>query len=267
MSVAGEISESRASLHLAAAPQLNCNRVGPRLRNRVKDMSVADEIPAEESLRVQFSELNIRSRWYSSQLWQLPLAYLTLTGAGAVSIDTRDARELAIAFIGFAALGILLSVHLIGMRDGEARAIRALRDVEDSLKLKPTVQYRPGTYVVPLQAAVVLATVLWALIGLHNLFAARGITVGFFGHGTGANMLATAGLISDAVGASILATGLIVSPSEAVKLASSYSSGDTEGENLKLPPVADRLRQSRRAKFGLAFLLGGFLAQMMSYWL
>jgi hypothetical protein len=35
---------------------------------------------------------------------------------------------------------------------------------------------------------------------------------------------------------------------------------------LALPPVADRLRQSRSVKWGLAFLILGFLLQIIASW-
>jgi len=83
------------------------------------------------------------------------------------------------------------------------------------------------------------------------------------------------GLVLDIVGAIILTRGLIVSNHQAVELGRGYAaisrggyevSGDPTPENLALPPVADRLRQSRSAKWGLAFLILGFLLQIIASW-
>jgi hypothetical protein len=83
------------------------------------------------------------------------------------------------------------------------------------------------------------------------------------------------GLVLDIVGAIILTRGLIVSNHQAVELGRGSAaisrggyeaSGDPTPENLALPPVADRLRQSRSAKRGLAFLILGFLLQIIASW-
>jgi hypothetical protein len=42
--------------------------------------------------------------------------------------------------------------------------------------------------------------------------------------------------------------------------------GETLEENVRLPGIADRLRQSRNAEIGLAFLVAGFLLQIVAAW-
>jgi hypothetical protein len=42
--------------------------------------------------------------------------------------------------------------------------------------------------------------------------------------------------------------------------------GDTLEENLQLPGIADRLRQSCNAKIGLVFLVAGFGLQIVAAW-
>lgn len=79
-------------------------------------------------------------------------------------------------------------------------------------------------------------------------------------------LITSAGLVSDAVGAWILAAGLIISKENALKLGLSRVVGETEEEQLADPKVQDRLRQSRRAKIGLSFLLGGFGLQLIGAW-
>jgi hypothetical protein len=75
-----------------------------------------------------------------------------------------------------------------------------------------------------------------------------------------------AGLACDIVGAAWLAWGLFLSKEEAVALGVSRLAGDTLEENLQLTPVKDRLRQSRNAKIGTAFLVVGFLLQIVAAW-
>jgi hypothetical protein len=74
------------------------------------------------------------------------------------------------------------------------------------------------------------------------------------------------GLFCDLVGAAWLAWGLFIGEDEALKLGQARFSGDTRVENLKLPAVRDRLRQSRRAKVGLAILVVGFVLQIVASW-
>lgn len=73
------------------------------------------------------------------------------------------------------------------------------------------------------------------------------------------------GLACDIVGAIWLAWGLFLSKDDAIKLGVSRISGTAE-ENLQLPAVRDRLNQSRNAKVGTGFLVGGFLLQIVATW-
>lgn len=74
------------------------------------------------------------------------------------------------------------------------------------------------------------------------------------------------GLGCDAVGATYLTFGLLISKERAVELSLSRYGGETVEENLRLPAVADRLRQSRNAAIGLVFLVVGFALQIIAAW-
>ncbi len=74
------------------------------------------------------------------------------------------------------------------------------------------------------------------------------------------------GLAFDIAGATVLARGLFLSKAEAIKLGTSYYAGETDAENVELPPVQDRLKQSRNAKWGLALLIVGFGLQIVGSW-
>ena len=76
----------------------------------------------------------------------------------------------------------------------------------------------------------------------------------------------TVGLLADIFGVSLLSWGLFVSKQKALELGQSRISGDTDEENLKLPAVADRLKQSHFAKIGLSILVAGFLCQIAATW-
>jgi hypothetical protein len=75
-----------------------------------------------------------------------------------------------------------------------------------------------------------------------------------------------AGLFCDIVGAAFLSYGLFITKRRAIALGVSRLSGDTDDENLRLPAVADRLRQSHNAMIGLPFLIVGFALQLAASW-
>lgn len=72
------------------------------------------------------------------------------------------------------------------------------------------------------------------------------------------------GVLLSLLGSLALARGLLISKSEAVRLGQSYWSGGDETDKLKLPPVADRIRQSRYAILGIALLVVGTSLQLAS---
>lgn len=74
------------------------------------------------------------------------------------------------------------------------------------------------------------------------------------------------GLIFDIVGAAFLSYGLIISKKKAIELGISRICSEDDNENLKLPQVSDRLKQSRNAIIGLTLLVLGFLLQIVGSW-
>jgi hypothetical protein len=78
--------------------------------------------------------------------------------------------------------------------------------------------------------------------------------------------IAECGLVLDVAGAIVLAYGLIISRDDALRLGVGRWAGDTDEENVKLPQVRDRLRQSRNAKIGLVLLFCGFVLQIVGNW-
>ena len=77
----------------------------------------------------------------------------------------------------------------------------------------------------------------------------------------------TVGLLADIIGVSLLAWGLFTSKKKALELGVTRWAGDTDEENLTLPAVADRLKQSRFAMFGLPILVAGFACQILATWM
>lgn len=80
---------------------------------------------------------------------------------------------------------------------------------------------------------------------------------------TSAIIFTVLGLALDLAGALILAGGLFITPEEAVELSAARWSGSTLDENLRNPQAQDRLRQSKRAKWGAGLLALGFALQII----
>jgi hypothetical protein len=91
-------------------------------------------------------------------------------------------------------------------------------------------------------------------------------------HVTAAHVLTSIGLILDIVGAAVLAWGLFIKEDDALKLSAvsgqSYSADHptSRADMLKQPAVQDRLRQSKRAKWGIFGLTLGFVFQFLGTW-
>ncbi|MEO5956044.1 MAG: hypothetical protein ABIR36_10195 [Nitrospiraceae bacterium] len=124
--------------------------------------------PTSDALGTQLTELNNRSRWYSTQLWTVPFAYL---GVSALAItgflkDTQD--QLWLVLFAGALVGGFVIWHMEGIRDGEKRAVENLKNLESQLHLVPTVEYK--RYIIPFLVAVRVFTVLFFLGGVFHLW-------------------------------------------------------------------------------------------------
>jgi len=119
-----------------------------------------------ESWRIQLTELNNRSRWYSSQLWQLPFTYLAVTAIAIANLEGQKRCIIGLSFLAAFVLGVFVSWHMKGILDGEKRAVEDLREVEKKLALSPTAEYRK--YAQPLFIVVILATLIFLIVGILN---------------------------------------------------------------------------------------------------
>ena len=104
----------------------------------------ADNTQLGESLRVQLAELNKRGRWYSSELWHVPFAYLTLSGILIAQIADKWEQYVPPALIVSGVFGVFVAEHMRRLRRSEQRAIQNLIDTEKALNLPVTAQTRMG---------------------------------------------------------------------------------------------------------------------------
>jgi len=132
--------------------------------------ATAPSRPSKESLHVQLTELNNRSRWYSSELWQVPFAYLGLSGLVIGQVADKASRYLSLAFGASAVFGIFVIVHMHRLRGSERRAVKNLQDTERALNLEVTARARKGPKI--LQVAVFLAVLAYAALAFICLYRA-----------------------------------------------------------------------------------------------
>jgi len=112
----------------------------------------------------QLTELNNRSRWYSTQLWTVPFTYLGVSAIILMGFLKEASEHLWIALIACGLIGVFVVWHLKGIQDGEKRAVNALMELEKQIGL-PTAKYT-RICESPLIAAVWVFTVLFFLLGV-----------------------------------------------------------------------------------------------------
>jgi hypothetical protein len=127
----------------------------------------------EENLRIMLVELNKRSRWYSSELWQVPFAYLGLSGALIMSVVEKQPSYLCLAFLASTIFGIFVLIHMHRIRKNERRSIDNIEAVEAALGLPAghTAKVREGWKIFQwLVATAVIASSLGAIVHIVRLF-------------------------------------------------------------------------------------------------
>jgi len=98
-----------------------------------------------QALLAQLRELNERTRWYSSRLWQEPFTFF---GIAALSLQyfnyhTNKQAAGALTMLGLGAAWVLYR-HLKNMERAKTIAVNALAEVEAMLGLPPATSNRPG---------------------------------------------------------------------------------------------------------------------------
>jgi len=130
--------------------------------------------PESESLRCQLTELNNRSRWYSSELWHIPFAYLGVTGVSVTQLAVKGKTYLGVGCAGSALFGVFVLIHIFRIRAREQRAIMNLQDTERALGLPVTVKTGLGHPKI-FQIALVVAVAAYAIAALFFVLQKQGI--------------------------------------------------------------------------------------------
>lgn len=110
-------------------------------------------------LRAELTELNNRSRWYSSQLWQIPFAYLGLSAIAIGQTAEKSKDHLGAVVAASAAFGVLVLFHAVGAWRSENRVVHALIYVEKQLGLPENFRARHSFTALPMVLGVVMAVV------------------------------------------------------------------------------------------------------------
>jgi len=116
------------------------------------------------ALLVQLTELNNRARWYSSQLWQVPFAYLGVTGVLLSQMGGASPENWLLMVAVIAIFRVFIGVHMNGIADGEKRAVLNLQATEEALMIPPTALYKPN-YARPFYVLVIV------VVGLSTIAA------------------------------------------------------------------------------------------------
>ncbi|HST20356.1 MAG TPA: hypothetical protein VLR90_04530 [Blastocatellia bacterium] len=74
------------------------------------------------------------------------------------------------------------------------------------------------------------------------------------------------GLIFALAGAITLAYGLIIPSKHALQIGVPRMAAEGDEQNLRLPQVRDRMRESRFALIGIVIMALGFLLQIIGHW-
>lgn len=81
-----------------------------------------------------WKELNQRSRWYSSQLWYVPFAYIGIIGLGIEKLEKLDNLPFPLgnlAYLMMAFFSLAVFVHVCSLKFYERRAVLEMQKLEN----------------------------------------------------------------------------------------------------------------------------------------
>lgn len=86
---------------------------------------------ANDKWNVQYEQLNQRSRWYSSQLWYVPFAYVGLVGLGIEKIQRLPDPLDNLAYLMLSIFSVAVYIHVVSLKFYERRAVLGMQNMED----------------------------------------------------------------------------------------------------------------------------------------
>lgn len=133
----------------------------------LSDSPMDERQDVRESLRLQLTELNNRSRFYSTELWHVPFAYLGFTSIALAQILSEAKAHMYFGYVCllFGVIGFFVAVHMRRTRGLEQEAVRRLQGVERALGLPEAERAigsdRPHIY----EAGTWLVVATYVLVG------------------------------------------------------------------------------------------------------
>jgi hypothetical protein len=125
--------------------------------NRIPLPAAAGPEQMLDSLRVQLGELNSRTRFYTQQLWQIPLAYLGVVGLTFSRIPATT-EWLWVTVLFTALIGVAVLFHMAHSMKRLRLGVANLQEVEGMLQLPGTRAHYTGGGIYPLLAIVWVVT-------------------------------------------------------------------------------------------------------------
>jgi len=80
----------------------------------------------------KWEQLNIRSRWYSSQLWYIPFAYIGIVGLSFEKISELKFPINTVIYFLFGIFSLAVFVHVSSIKYYERKAVHNMQDLEEN---------------------------------------------------------------------------------------------------------------------------------------
>ena len=109
----------------------------------------------------QLSELNSRARAYTTRLWQIPFAFITLTGLLNATLLEKSKIALLVSLIFSTIFGILVFLNMLGMLERLNKAIDAINKLEEHIGLEQTAARAHCLNIYPLFIVIGLVTLIY----------------------------------------------------------------------------------------------------------
>ena len=92
-------------------------------------------------LTTQLSILNERSRWYTARLWQIPFAFIGLSGYAIFNMPGKQIIDLDPILLFSGCTGFLILLHMRGLSLRIRQIVGHMRAIEEELRLEKTAGY------------------------------------------------------------------------------------------------------------------------------
>jgi hypothetical protein len=124
----------------------------------------------EESLRIQLSELNQRSRMYATQMWQVPFAYLGVVGI-MLALTNKSLTHLTTQMVAFVLflIGIIVLWFMLGIFKAIGKSVGHIKRTEHTLGIKQTVEEHHWCIDIPIFSLVIITIVVCALVAFGKI--------------------------------------------------------------------------------------------------